>query len=43
MPHPLLYGALRKEYSNNKEFFKKYEKLLDSENIFYDKSEKNTK
>ena len=35
-PHPLLYGALQKEYSNNKEFFKKYEKLLDSENIFYD-------
>lgn len=35
-PHPLLKGALEKEYKGDKKFFKEYESLLKSENIIYD-------
>lgn len=36
-PHPLLYGTLKKEYDNNKEFWKIYNELTSNyENIFLD-------
>ncbi len=38
-PHPLLKESLKKEYKENSDFFKRYNKYLKEENIYYDSSD----